>query len=93
MRQQGTNFLIVFIAVFETLSAINVAPISKAEFVIGKGLLGFLIPIVGAFGALLILGFTDVNYGMAALSCLSVCIVEQENQTGPELNLKEELAK
>ena len=44
-----------------TISAINVSPMNKAEFIIGKSLLGCIIALIQVFLTLLILGFKDFD--------------------------------
>ena len=57
-----------------TISAINVSTVTRPEFVIGKGMTGFLIPIIGAFGVMFIMGFEGINYAMFTilLACISL---------------------
>ncbi len=45
-----------------TVSAINVAPISRTAWVFGKSLMGLLLPLVGSFALVLITGFTYINF-------------------------------
>lgn len=90
LKQFGASVLVVFMSVFggmvilinlveekkdNTLSAMNVAPVSRAAFVIGKGLLGVVIPVIHAFGVLMILGFEGLNYGMVTVAVLSIALI------------------
>jgi ABC-2 type transport system permease protein len=90
LKQQGTNFLLVFCTVLggmlitlnlveekmnNTLSAVNVTAINKFQFITGKSLLGFAVPLAGGIGILLILGFTGINYGKALLTVFSISII------------------
>jgi len=90
LKLQGATMLIIFTTVFggmlimlnlveekmsNTLSAMNVSPASRAEFIIGKGLLGFLMPIVGSLGAVTILGFAAHNLAMLVVSVVSLAFI------------------
>lgn len=58
-----------------TLSAVNVSPISRIQFVIGKGLLGFLLALFGSLVAVLILGFGAIRYDMLLVSLVSIAFI------------------
>jgi ABC-2 type transport system permease protein len=58
-----------------TISAINVTPISQTGFVIGKSLLGVVSALVGITGALLITGFYAINWFMILLVGLTSMIL------------------
>lgn len=90
LKQQGANVLVVFITVFggmvialslveekqyKTLPAVNVSAISKFEYIIGKGLTGFIMPIVHSFGILLILGFSSINYLMVTIVVVCTALI------------------
>jgi ABC-2 type transport system permease protein len=60
---------------YRTLAAINVAAVSPGEYVIGKGLLGFVIPVVHGFAILLILGFSEIDYLKVTLVILSIALI------------------
>lgn len=90
LKQFGGNLLTIFISVFggmiilinlveekqeNTLKAVNVSPVKRSEYVIGKGLLGFLVPIIHAFGILFILDYGSINYFMVTIVILSIAII------------------
>lgn len=90
VRQIGVVFLAVFCSVFggmiiavnlieekqeRTLLAINVSPVSRLDFILGKSVLGFLVPLTGMAGILLINGFWDINFGMAAVTILCSSVI------------------
>lgn len=53
-----------------TISAINVSPMNKAEFIIGKSLLGCIIALIQVFLVLLILGFKDFDLAITLIFTL-----------------------
>jgi ABC-2 type transport system permease protein len=90
LKQFGGNLLIIFVSVFggmiilinlveekqeNTLAAVNVSSIKRTEYVIGKGLLGFIIPIIHALGMLGILNFGDINYLMVIVVILCIAMI------------------
>ncbi|WP_422486467.1 ABC transporter permease [Gudongella sp. DL1XJH-153] len=58
-----------------TISAINLSPVSRLGFIAGKSLIGVFIPIVGAFLLLFITGFRDINYFHAFLMVATTCLI------------------
>lgn len=90
LKQQGGNLLILFVSIFggmvilinlveekqeKTLIAVNVSSIKRFEYILGKGLLGFLIPIIHAFGMLGILNYGNINYLMVTVIVISIAII------------------
>ena len=55
-----------------TVAAINVSPISRTGYVIGKSLLGILFSIFGAFVILWITGYSGVNIGQTIIAVMGV---------------------
>lgn len=54
-----------------TISAMNVTPVSRLGFILGKSVMGLLLPLYGSIALLLITGFTYVNIGQMLLVVLS----------------------
>ena len=90
LKLQGGLLLIIMTTVFggmlillnlieekmsNTISAVNVCPASRTEFILGKGLLGFLTPIIGGTSAVYILGFRDFDLGMFVVSVVSLASI------------------
>lgn len=86
----GSSFLVVFMSVFggiivmlnlveekqyKTLAAVNVTAIRRWEYVVGKSLLGLVIPVIHAFAVLLILGFARVNYLQVAAVTVAIALI------------------
>ena len=90
LGQFGSNFLVVFMSVFggivvmlnlveekqyNTLTAVNVSPVRRWEYVAGKSIPGIILPVFHSFITLLILGFTDINYWQVAAVAFSIALI------------------
>ncbi|MFP4456879.1 MAG: ABC transporter permease [Clostridia bacterium] len=90
LKLEGANLLIIFNTIFggmlillnmveekmsNTLNSVSVSSISRVEYLIGKGLLGFIIPIIASIGAVSILDFGTINYPMFILSLISISLI------------------
>lgn len=90
LKQYGSNFVALFVTVlsgmliafnlieekmYKTLAALNVAPISKVELVLGKGFIGMVLPIIHGFGVLWIMGLTTIHLGMTLVVLLSISMI------------------
>ncbi|GAB6088828.1 ABC transporter permease [Spirochaeta dissipatitropha] len=90
LKLHGGNLLLLMTTVFggmfivlnlvdekmhNTLKALNVSPLTRLELVAGKGILGFILPVIGCLGSVWILGFDGVHYGMLLLSILSIACI------------------
>lgn len=58
-----------------TLSAVNVSPATRPEFVFGKGILGFLLALLGSLAVVLILDYGSIQWGMLVLSLISIALI------------------
>ncbi|MBN2557421.1 MAG: ABC transporter permease [Clostridia bacterium] len=58
-----------------TISAMNVSPISRTGFILGKSLMGVTMPIYGSLAILLITGYGGVNVAQMLLLILSAAIL------------------
>lgn len=50
-----------------TVSAINVTPLSRTGWVFGKSMVGMLVPLLGSYAMALITGFTYINFAQLTL--------------------------
>jgi ABC-type Na+ efflux pump permease subunit len=58
-----------------TISAINVTPISRGGYIIGKSIIGILVPIVGTIAMLILTGFGNVNMLQILMMLLASSII------------------
>lgn len=90
LKQYGGSLLAIFMSVLggmvilinlieekteKTLTAINVSPTKRSEFVIGKGLMGFILPIFHSIGMLLLLNFGRIDYFMVLVTTMSIALI------------------
>lgn len=90
LKIEGGILLILFTTVFggmfivlnmveekmsNTIKALNVTTTTRLQVVLGKGFIGFCLPIVGSLGSVLILGFTDIPYGLFLLTVISIALI------------------
>lgn len=90
LKQYGGGLMVVFMSVLggmvllinlveektqRTLAALNVSPIKRWEFVLGKSVMGFALPLIHGFGILLILGFSEINYLLLLPAILSISMI------------------
>jgi len=54
-----------------TINAINVTPLSRAVFIVGKSLVGVLVAMLAIVLSLLITGYVDINWGLVFLIAFS----------------------
>ena len=58
-----------------TISAVNVTPLSRLGFVFGKSLMGLMMPTYGTIAIILITGFSYINMGQMMLIVLSATLL------------------
>ncbi len=58
-----------------TISAINVTPLSRMGFVFGKSIMGLFMPIYGSISIILITGFGSINIGQMLMVVLSATLL------------------
>lgn len=89
VKQYGGSLLAVFATVMggmvimmglveekqeNTLSAMNVTPMERWEYVAGKSLLGFILPILHCIGILYILDYGKIDYLQASVIILCIAL-------------------
>ncbi len=90
MKIEGANLMIIFNTILggmlillnlveekmsNTISAINVTPTKRKEFIVGKGLLGFVLTLYGCAAVVIILGFEGINYAMLLVSVFAISFI------------------
>ena len=58
-----------------TISAINLSPVSRSGFILGKSMIGVVIAIITSVACILITGFSDINIGQIALVVLASTVL------------------
>lgn len=58
-----------------TISAINVSPVSRVGFILGKSMMGLFLAVYGSIALVWITGYGDVNFGQMLLAIGSVTLL------------------
>ena len=58
-----------------TISAVNVTPISRMGFILGKSMMGLMMPTYGSIAIILITGFSSINIGQMMLIVISATLL------------------
>ena len=58
-----------------TLRAVNITPVSRISFILGKSMVGLLLPVVGSVAILWITGFGNVNLGQALVMVVAATLL------------------
>ena len=58
-----------------TISAINVSPISRVGFILGKSMMGLFLAVYGSIALVWITGYGDVNFGQMLLAIFAVTLL------------------
>ena len=90
IKKLMVNALLLFVSVFagmiialnileekmdHTVSAVNVTPLPRTAFILGKSITGLIFAVVMSAVCILITGFTDVNFGQALLVIGSLTVL------------------
>jgi ABC-2 type transport system permease protein len=90
LKRGLVNIAIMFIAVLggmmiainiveekmdNTVSAMNVAPLSRTAWVLGKSAIGMLVAVYGSVTILLITGYGNVNLGQVVVAIASIAVI------------------
>jgi len=58
-----------------TISAINISPISRVGFILGKSMMGLFLAVYGSIALIWITGYGDVNFGQMLLAIFAVTLL------------------
>jgi len=58
-----------------TISAINISPISRVGFILGKSMMGLFLAVYGSIALVWITGYGDVNFGQMLLAIFAVTLL------------------
>lgn len=59
----------------QTVSALNVTPMSRGAFVLGKSLMGVLLAVFGSFAIVLLTGYRDISFAQLTISLLGITLI------------------